>query len=361
MRLWIDATPLLLRSAGVKNYMFHWIRALQRAAPEDRIRLFPLFGEFGELDHEHSLASRASTLRGLTLLHAVNASPLPLLDWLGPRCDIFHVSHQLQRPPRKRRVTSTVYDMTCWLVPELHTPRNVECTRRFGEQVMTRAAGLIAISDSTREDAIRILKLDPGRIRTIHPGIDESFFAAVPRPAPRPYFLFVGTIEPRKNVAVLLDAYAALPASVRDEYELVVAGPEGWQDSGTLARLRAGSPGVRYLGYVPERDLPGLTAGATAFVYPSLYEGFGFPVAQAMAAGVPPITSNLSSLPEVVGDAGLLVDPRSAAELCSAMARLALSPSLRAELSAKARARAQRFTWDRCARESVEFFRSLAG
>ena len=127
----------------------------------------------------------------------------------------------------------------------------------------------------------------------------------------RPYALYVGTVEPRKNLDRLLDAWQSLPASVREQFDLVVAGPEGWQSAGTMARLRAPAPGVRYLAYVPEPDLPGITAGAIVFVYPSLYEGFGFPVAQAMAAGVPVITSDLSSLPEVTGGAAALIDPRS--------------------------------------------------
>jgi alpha-1,3-rhamnosyl/mannosyltransferase len=126
-------------------------------------------------------------------------------------------------------------------------------------------------------------------------------------------------------------------------------------------RLQAGIPGVRYLGYVPEADLPGLTAAATIFAYVSLYEGFGLPVAQAMAAGVPVITSNVSSLPEVVGDAGLLADPRSREEIRTALDRLLLSPSLRAELAQRGRARARGFTWAECARKSWKFFERVAG
>ena len=173
----------------------------------------------------------------------------------------------------------------------------------------------------------------------------------------RPFVLFVGTIEPRKNLDVLLDAFAALPASVREEYELVLAGPLGWAAKETQARLES----ARYLGYVPEPDLAPLTAAAAVFAYPSLYEGFGFPVAQAMAAGVPVITSNVSSLPEVAGDAAVLVDPRSVAELRDALCRLLLSAGLRADLAARGRARSERFRWPECAARSWEFFRKVAG
>jgi alpha-1,3-rhamnosyl/mannosyltransferase len=361
MRLCIDATPLLLRSAGVKNYIHYWAESLRRVAPASSISLFPFFSETGPLDHERSMAAGLPTLRGLALLHAMNYLHLPALDWSGRRWDVFHSSHQLQNPPSSMPLSTTIYDMTCWLMPELHRARNVEFSRCFGETVMPRAAGLIAISESTRQDAIRILKLDPERVVTIHPGVDDRFFSAVPSRRARPYFLCVGTIEPRKNIGTLLDAWLALPVGIRDEYELVLAGPDGWGESELIARLNAGIPGVQRLGYVSEEDLPALTAGAAAFVYPSLYEGFGFPVAQALAAGVPAITSRVSSLPEVAGDAALLVDPRSPYELRAAIERLALSPAHRADLAAKALARAGLFRWEECARKSLAFFESVAG
>src|SRR5438128_122113 len=197
--------------------------------------------------------------------------------------------------------------------------------------LLLRAAGLIAISESTKADTIRVLGLASERIEVIYPGVSDAFFGARPTARKKPYILFVGTIEPRKNVDVLLDAYAALP--MRAEYDLVVAGPVGWADTSTVRRLRSGIAGVNYVGYVPEQELPGLTAGATVFVYPSLYEGFGLPVAQAMAAGAPVITSNVSSLPEVGGDSTILVDPQSPAELTSALQRLLLSPELRSQMS----------------------------
>ena len=148
---------------------------------------------------------------------------------------------------------------------------------------------------------------------------------------------------------------------MREQFDLVLAGPEGWHSAATLARLRARTAGIRYLAYVPEPDLPGITAGATVFVYPSLYEGFGFPVAQAMAAGVPVITSNLSSLPEVTGGAAVLIDPLSPAELCAALDRLLTSPAALSQMAAAGRIQARRFRWDLCARRSVEFFEQILG
>ena len=170
-----------------------------------------------------------------------------------------------------------------------------------------------------------------------------------------------GAIEPRKNIGTLLDAWAALAPSLREEFELVLAGLAGWAGPELLTRLSAPGTGVRYLGYVAERHLAGLTAGAAVFVYPSLYEGFGFPVAQAMAAGVAVVTSNVSSLPEVAGEAAVLVDPRSPSALREALSRLLLSPASAPAGPRPDGVRARRFTWEECARRSLEFFRAAAG
>jgi alpha-1,3-rhamnosyl/mannosyltransferase len=364
MRFCIDATPLLLRSAGIKSYLYHWIVHLRRLAGEDSVLTFPFTSPIGELDHERSVTGRWATLSGLGLVYLANRAGLPVLDRIGRRVDVFHASQLLRNPPRHCRLTATIYDLTCWLMPEMHTAANVAAARKFADRVIRRADGLIAVSESARQDALRILDLDAQRIEVIHPGVPEEFFVVPAEAAAavraryaleRPYVLFVGTIEPRKNLPVTLEAYMDLPASVRQGYELVVAGPAGWATPSLLKRLRAGQ-GVRYLGYVPGADLPGLTAGATLFVYPSLYEGFGFPVAQAMAAGVPVITSNVSALPEVTAGAAVLVDPRSVAELRAALERLLLGPGERAELTRRGAAVAQRYRWEACAERSLRFF-----
>jgi glycosyltransferase involved in cell wall biosynthesis len=363
IRIAIDAVPLLVRSAGVKNYLYHWIANLRRLGVE--VRLFPYLDRLPELDHEGSAAGAAGTLARQGLLYALNLAPNHIWDWIGPAADIFHAT-KLLHPPRRARLTATVHDLTCWLMPELHQADNVAAEKRFAERIWKPADRLIAVSENTRQDAVRILGLKPERIEVIYPGVAESYFAATAEGAAkhglaRPYVLYVGTVEPRKNLAALLDAWEGLAASVREAFDLVVAGPEGWRSGATMARLREPPSGVRYLGYVPEADLPAITAGATAFIYPSLYEGFGFPVAQAMAAGVPVITSNVSSLPEITGGGAALIDPRSLAEIRAALERLLTSPSERARLAAAGRIQAQRFRWDAAARQSLAVFEKVLG
>jgi alpha-1,3-rhamnosyl/mannosyltransferase len=356
MRIAIDATSTLVRSAGVKNYIWHWVRHLRRQGAD--IAAFPFLQDFGRLDHEASALSRPSTIARFALIKSMNEAGFPPLDWLIGDADIFHATNLLRRAPHRARLTSTIHDLTCWLMPELHTPQNVLADREFAGRILRRAHGLIAVSENTRQDAIRLLGLPPDGVHTIHSGIAAEYFDAVPTPRDRPYALYVGTIEPRKNLDTLLDAWALLKPSLRAEFDLLIAGPRGWSSDQTFARIEREAS---YLGYIPEADLPGLTAGATLFVYPSLYEGFGFPVAQAMAAATPVLASNNSCMPEITAGAALLVDPHSPSDIASALTRLFESDSLRAGLAARGRARADAFRWETCATQSLQFFRSVHG
>jgi alpha-1,3-rhamnosyl/mannosyltransferase len=368
MRISVDAMPLLVRSAGVKNYLYHWVTHLQQAAPGMRIDLFPWLGRLGSLNHESSQVGGLRTWWSLGWFHFFNLPGNPAVNWVE-RADIFHAS-KLLNPPRRPKLTATIYDLTCWTMPQFHTPANVRWERSFAERVWKRADGLTAISEHTRQDAVRMLGIAPERIRVIHCGVDERFFRVSENEVRavrekyglrRPYILSVGTIEPRKNVDMALDVYGGLKASLREEFGFVVAGPEGWAAPGTVARLKRGEYGAQYLGYIPESDLPGLTAGAAVLFYPSLHEGFGFPVAQAMACGVAVLTSNVSALPEVAGEGAILADPRSEADLRAGLERLLLSSTLRETIALEGRKRAQRYLWKETAKKSLSFFEDVAG
>jgi alpha-1,3-rhamnosyl/mannosyltransferase len=252
----------------------------------------------------------------------------------------------------------------------MHTPANVYATKRYAERVLRSADGLIAISESTRNDAVRILGLREETIHVIYPGVSQAFFQPPKSDIERvrqvyglekPYLLSVGCIEPRKNVERVLDAWAMLAPEVRRDVELIVAGPLGWNSENVAARLRVPAGGVRYLGYIPEENLPALMAGAAALLYPSHYEGFGFPVVEAMAAGTPVITSNGSSLAEIAADAALLVDPRSTGEIAEAIRQILFSPGIVEQLRARGTERARQFQWSDCARKSLLFFHTVAG
>jgi glycosyltransferase involved in cell wall biosynthesis len=376
MKVAIDATSLLLPGAGVRNYLHYWLLALMQAARErgDLVVTYPARIPLEAiLNHQQSSAGSLKTallLRTVQLLNLVGSRENPLLNLLIPGADVFHCSQHTTSTPSRKKLTATVFDFSCWTTPQYHTAENVAATRRYGETILKSCDGLIAISRYTARDAVDVLGIPDEKVRVIYPGVAESFFRITPQQTAAiaakyalnsPYLLFAGCIEPRKNVPALIHAYRGLPRSIQRDVHLVIAGPFGWASEDVRLLLDQSGDTVRYLGYVPEPDMPGLFAGATAFVYPSFYEGFGLPVAQAMASGIPVITSNRSCLPEIASDGGILVDPDSIDDLRAAIDRLLTSPDLRKTLAARGRARANDFHWRRAAAESLKLFREVAG
>lgn len=240
------------------------------------------------------------------------------------------------------------YSPLAWLLLHLGTLRN------------TRADRIIADSEATARDLVAHFRVEPQRIRVVYLGGPEAAQvsdSAATRKAyhlPERYFLFVGTLQPRKNLRRLLQAFARIAPRYPD-VALALAGQAGRGAPALVAEIgRLGlTERVQLLGYVPSAALPALFAGAVGFVFPSLYEGFGMPALDAMAWGTPVIAAATSSFPEVVGDAGVLVDPLDVAALASALERLLEEPSLREQLTVAGRIRAASFTWERCA-EGVE-------
>jgi len=373
MKIVVDAITLLLPSAGVKTYLHYWLLSLQREARKcgDVVGTYPWRIVVPVLpDHEHSVESNQATARRLRLIHFANVRLNPLINLLAAGADVFHCSQHTANLPLRKTITATIFDFSCWRTPEHHMIANIEASRRYGERILKRSSGLIAISHHSSKDAVEILGIPETRIRVIYPGVSEAFFNVGPGCAnsirghyklDAPYILFVGCIEPRKNIPTLIRAYLRTKEARRREVQLVVAGPFGWESEQVRTMLAQSGANVRYIGYVPEVDLPGLVRGALALVYPSFYEGFGLPVAQAMAAGVPVIASNRACLPEVVGDAGMLIDPDSTEELTASIEQLCACPSFADELGARGKIRAQRFKWPASAAESLGFFHQVQG
>lgn len=266
---------------------------------------------------------------------------------------------------------ATVHDLTALLMPEVHTWKVRWSLLPFLRPSFEKARRLVTISQSTADDIAFHFPQCADKVRVVYPGIDPEFQPGLPPEideirselsAPQGYILYAGTLEPRKNLGVLLDAWEMLRATDENLPPLVLVGPYGWGSEALARRIAALAPlGVRSLGRVERARLVRLFQGARVFVYPSFYEGFGLPPAEAMACGVPVVVSNTSSLPEVVGNAGLKVEPGDAGALAAAIHALLDNPGRAAELAARGLERTARFRWDRAAREMEEVFFEALG
>jgi alpha-1,3-rhamnosyl/mannosyltransferase len=265
----------------------------------------------------------------------------------------------------------TVHDLSWIRYPETHPIARVRAMDKYFQPGLERASLILTDSEFVKRELIEVFGVQPGRIRPVLLGVEALFH---PRSADETrtvldahglvhgqFLLAVGTLEPRKNLAVALRAFMQLAPQLRKRFPLVLVGMKGWHTSALEQQIAplvdAGE--IRLLGYLPREDLATIIAGATTLIYPSIYEGFGLPPLEAMACGVPVIASNVSSLPEVVGDTGLMIDPQDVEGLASAIERLVNAPELRQALSQKALQRSATFTWSRCVEQTVDAYRAV--
>ncbi len=261
----------------------------------------------------------------------------------------------------------TVHDLTTLLHPQTHRLKVRLSVLPFLAKTLQKARRIAADSKATADDLRQHYPECSPKVEVIYPGIDPGFKPGTPQEiedtreelaCPDGYILYSGTLEPRKNLGTLLDAWEGLRQERPGTPPLVLTGPYGWRSMDLLSRIQSlSTQGLHYLGRVPRERLVRLMQAASVFVYPSLYEGFGLPPAEAMACGIPTIASNRSSLPEVVGDAGLLFEPEQSGELADAMRRLLDDASLSTELGNRGWRRAQQFRWRKAAEQMEQLFR----
>jgi len=248
---------------------------------------------------------------------------------------------------------------------------NIDHCLQGTKDAIERADAIIAISNHTKLDLIKYFDAPEDKITVTHLAADKAFTRIVDHDIlkkirqkyslPHDFVLFVGSLEPRKNLPTLLAAYALLQQTFKNKFSLVIVGSEGWlndQIKLLITELKI-SENVCFTGYVAQEHLSAIYSMASVFVYPSLYEGFGLPVVEAMACGTPVITSNVSSIPEVVGDAAVLIDPINKEELALTIERVLGDEDLRESLRISGIARAKTFSWERCARETLEVYKRV--
>ncbi len=292
--------------------------------------------------------------------------PLPIDRFVGD-VDLHHEPDFVAPPSRKPMVT-TIHDLSYLIVPEYAHPDLRRYLERSVPRTLKRASRVIAVSETTRRDVIERYGVDADRVTTIYNGVDRWFRApeanAVERALEQfglrqPYFVMVGTVEPRKNHVTALRAFASFYERRRD-VSLAIIGNPGWLSEPIVEEIEKASKSmaVRYLRFVDDTWMPALYAGSVGLLAPSWYEGFGLPVLEAMACGAAVITSDRGALPEVTGDAGLIVPPGNVDELASAMVRLVDDRQLREDLSTKGVSRAEKFTWEAAASAHLDLYRS---
>jgi glycosyltransferase involved in cell wall biosynthesis len=372
LRVAVDIRPFYEPLTGVGWYLYEILHGIA-ADPDVEIIAWGDARITGDGPHLHAelpsgTIHRTFDLRGLPpsrFARPLTAAAYVLLMKLD-RADVvfganFFLPRLMDAIAGKRVVT--VHDLTYRKHPELLQQETLENLERQMERELLRAEVVICVSESTRRDLLAEYEIDPSRAITVHNGIRPQPASGVcATRLPETYILFVSTIEPRKNLDVLLDAFEYLRSNELYQGDLVIVGRVGWKSEPTMKRIRTSRwrDAIHHLDYVPREDLGEIYRRAGIFVLPSRYEGFGLPVLEAMSHGTAVITTTSSSLPEVAGDAALLFDPDDAAGLAEAIARLSSDRELRERMVEKGFDRVSRFGWDRAARETLDVLRKVA-
>jgi len=372
MRIGVDVRPLSRPRAGISRVVFNTILELQRIDQQNTYFLY-CDREFELPFHSERwrkrIHSRFRFLPGTLWLQTEGKSMI-----LRDKLDVFwgtaHVL-PLGLPSEIARVV-TIHDLVWRFYPATMGAFSRCMHRVFVERSIQQANKVISVSESTARDLQRILNVPEAKIEVIHHGVGPAYKPHDPSAAAeyvaskygvsKDYVLTVGTVEPRKNLVTLIDAIKILRDRGDVPGQLLIAGAKGWKNTGIHARVREcglTSKETRFLGYVPEEDLPLLYSGARLFLFPSLYEGFGLPLVEAMACGAPIVASNVSSIPEVVEGAAVLVSPQRPEEFAAAILRVSTDVELRAALVKKGLERAQCFRWQVAAQELLKAFETI--
>ena len=364
-RIGIDYTSALSQGGGIGRYTRELIAALAAFDAQTPYVLFAAGQRASTLPPapgpNFGWTPSAITSEWFARLWGRARLPLPVERWTGP-LDLFH-SPDFTLPPLRRGTRSllTVHDLSFIRTPETAAPGLRAYLNRAVPYSVARADHVLADSEATRQDLIALYRTPPDKVSVLYSAVD-SRFRPVTSPSALsamrarydigdgPYILSVGTIQPRKNYPRLIEALRRLD---RPDLRLVIAGGRGWLDSPLydLVRSHKLEDRVKFLGFVADADLPALYSAASVFAFPSLYEGFGLPVLEAMACDVPVVTSRVSSLPEVAGEAALLIDPLDVDDLAAALSRVLVDSAERHRLITAGRRQAQSFSWDVAARQ----------
>ena len=375
MRVAFNATSLLHPLTGIGQYSRHLALGL---ASHDDIDADFFYAAFWSKEVRGAPIARPAGFMPWMRSHVPYAYELSRMaknslfvrHTKGRRFDLYHEPNFLPYSFQGPTVT-TVHDLSWIRFPHTHPVERVRAMDKYFQPGLERASLILTDSEFVKRELIEVFGVKPGLILPVPLGVEPLFrpqSAVETLPvlgrhglSHGQYVLAVGTLEPRKNLEVALRAFMQLAPPLRKRFPLVLVGMKGWHTSALeqqIAPLVAAGE-IRLLGYLPREDLATIIAGASALVYPSIYEGFGLPPLEAMACGVPVITSNVSSLPEVVGDAGIMLAPQDMQGIAEAMEMLLTAPDVREAFARKALARSAGFTWESCVSQTVAAYRRV--
>jgi len=372
MRIGFDVSPITPQRTGVGNYCLNLLRRLVSLAPDRS------FTGLSSGSVQVALGSLANQMDGrhiripTRLLYASwSHFRGPKIESLIPGVDVYHATNFFLPPSSTVARVLTLHDLAFLVHPELCNPRIVgpfSNPARLGRFVR-EADAILTYSESTRRDAVQYLDADAAKITVAPIASDEAFVPVSPEAARQrlraygingPYFLFVGAIEPRKNVANVVRAFSALARDT--QHCLALVGPDGWKSEDTFRLIASLGLEKRVVrpGFVPQEDLPSFYSAAESLLFPTRYEGFGLPIIEAMACGCPIVTSDNSSVREVAGGSALYADCDDVDGIAAAARALLEHPAKRDSLTRVGLERARLFSWDACARKTFEVYQRLA-
>jgi glycosyltransferase involved in cell wall biosynthesis len=377
MKIIFGADAIKYPLTGIGRYAYELAKQLQHSA--DVSEFFFLNGRriSTSLPAVSELAPSSQGLRTLVKKSYIATELYRyVFPWLKARTlnqypEYIYHSPNFYLPKCAGRTVATFHDLSVFTWPECHPKERVRYMQKELRLTLERASALITDSEYTRQELARYFSYPINKIYTAKLASSGDFYPRHQEDINQilvkfglvsgQYSLFTGSIEPRKNIATLLDAYQRLPVSLRQQCPLVISGFKGWNSADIHRRFAdAERQGwLRYLGYTSAPDLPYLFAGAKSFIFPSLYEGFGLPVLEAMASGVPVVCSNSSSLPEVVGDCALMTEAQDVEGLTAAIIRSLEDEQWRHYATEAGLARAKQFSWENCARETLYAYKMV--
>jgi len=378
MKIGLDVDSLTIKSGGIGRYAVNLINHIAKILlNEGQNEIFIFFHHSFDRDliHKHSHLKfidkytniKSNVLRkGIFLPFSMRRLKMDLFHGLD------HIGIPFLYEDKRCKYVVTIHDLITRIYPSKFTKKHRLVQNTLLPHILRKADRIIAVSNSTKNDIIKFYPEYAHKIKVIYEGVEPQFFPRSNHEIEKTldkynvdfrYILFLGTVEPRKNIIRVVDAFIQLKQEGNIEQKLVITGRKGWLYKDIIEKTNKTpfSKDIIFTDFVDDEDLPSLYSGAEIFLYPSLYEGFGLPVLEAMSCGSPVITSNLSSLPEVAGDAAILVDPMNVEEIVQAMEKLLRDRELRKELKRKSLERAKFFSWEMAAKETLHLYEDILG